>query len=77
MKLLCVFLAGLLVALCHAEDDEVKIDVVEAPPADCDRKSKKFDQLSMHYTGTLTETGVKFDSRYVFLNNLRIKATQC
>jgi len=64
MKLLCVFgLAAILVALTHAED-EVKIEVETPPPADCERKSKKFDQLSMHYTGTLTETGVKFDSSH-------------
>ena len=46
-----------------AVDDKVTVEVVGEVPADCERKTKKFDQLSMHYTGTLTETGVKFDSR--------------
>merc|ERR1719244_312891 len=45
-----------------AEKDKVSVEVVGEVPTDCERKSKKFDQLSMHYTGTLTSTGVKFDS---------------
>ena len=32
-------------------------------PEECERVTKAHDMLSMHYTGTLTETGVKFDSR--------------
>jgi len=47
-----------------AVDDKVTVEVVGEVPADCERKTKKFDQLSMHYTGTLTETGVKFDSSH-------------
>ena len=46
------------IALCAAS--ELKIDVLEE--ATCDRKSKKGDTLSMHYTGTLEKDGSKFDS---------------
>ncbi|KAH9498810.1 Peptidyl-prolyl cis-trans isomerase fkbp14 [Bulinus truncatus] len=43
-------------------DDEVVTEVLTPPPADCQRKSKRLDMLSMHYVGTLTESGKKFDS---------------
>ncbi|KAL8567563.1 hypothetical protein ACOMHN_054377 [Nucella lapillus] len=33
-------------------------------PEKCEQKSKAHDMLSMHYTGTLTETGKKFDSSH-------------
>ena len=55
-----------LVALSRCEDDagdKISVEVLVEPPSDCDRKSKKFDNLSMHYTGTLTDGGKKFDSR--------------
>ncbi|KAK6172069.1 hypothetical protein SNE40_018030 [Patella caerulea] len=56
-------LIGLLLAcvcLSFAED-ELKIDVLEKPE-NCERLSKKFDMLQMHYTGTLEKDGSKFDS---------------
>ena len=31
---------------------------------ECGQKSRKGDRLSMHYTGTLLETGEKFDSSH-------------
>ncbi|BFZ22063.1 hypothetical protein BsWGS_25102 [Bradybaena similaris] len=51
----------------HDEDDEpadnkVIIETISPPPEDCEKKSKRYDQLSMHYVGTLTETGQQFDS---------------
>ncbi|KAI1285738.1 Peptidyl-prolyl cis-trans isomerase FKBP14 [Halotydeus destructor] len=52
-----------LVALVFAdvEDvDELKIETVFKPDT-CDRQTKKGDQLSMHYTGTLLD-GTEFDS---------------
>jgi hypothetical protein len=50
--------------LSRADDTEGDI-VTEVlfKPDSCDRLTKNYDLLSMHYTGTLTETGVKFDSR--------------
>jgi len=45
-------------------DEEISVEVIGEVPADCERKTKQFDQLSMHYTGTITETGVKFDSSH-------------
>lgn len=46
-----------------AADEKISVEVIDVP-ADCERKTKKFDQLSMQYTGVLTETKVKFDSSY-------------
>ncbi|XP_005099972.1 FK506-binding protein 2 [Aplysia californica] len=63
-QIFCILVA--LVALSHAEDeqgDEISVEVVSVPE-ECERKSRKFDQLSMHYTGTLTESGKKFDSSH-------------
>ncbi|ESP00762.1 hypothetical protein LOTGIDRAFT_238515 [Lottia gigantea] len=57
IKILAVFLA--YVCYCYA-NDELKIEVVEKPE-NCERKSKKLDNLQMQYTGTL-EDGKKFDS---------------
>ncbi|KAJ3315389.1 FK506-binding protein 2B [Blyttiomyces sp. JEL0837] len=34
----------------------------KVPEAECKRRSKNGDKLSMHYTGTLFTTGEKFDS---------------
>lgn len=44
-------------------DDEISIEILAPPPDDCERKSKKYDIVHMHYIGTLTETDEKFDAR--------------
>ena len=49
-----------LTALALAANLEIdKLKVVE-----CSRKSKKGDTVSVHYAGTLHETGKQFDSSY-------------
>jgi len=59
---MCAFLfVCLCVALSAAQDDQVDI-VYEVNVENCERRSQKFDKLQMHYTGTLTEGGTKFDS---------------
>ena len=61
-----------LAASSHGDNDEdqngaageaISIEILTPPPEDCERKSKKNDVLSMHYVGTLTESGKKFDAR--------------
>lgn len=67
MKLTTIAVCTLcaLFSLCLGEDEEkITIDVITPAPEGCERKSKKFDNLAMHYTGTLTATGVKFDSSH-------------
>lgn len=46
-----------------SESEEQLVREVLFQPEVCDRKTNKHDMVSMHYTGTLTATGVKFDSR--------------
>ncbi|KAL7754076.1 Peptidyl-prolyl cis-trans isomerase fpr2 [Sorochytrium milnesiophthora] len=41
---------------------ELRIGVLER--VECTRKSRDGDKLSMHYTGTLFDTGAKFDSSH-------------
>ncbi|KAL7945087.1 hypothetical protein V8C42DRAFT_69403 [Trichoderma barbatum] len=53
-------LASCAIGVVAAED--LKIDVTHA--VECERKSQKGDQLSMHYRGTLAKTGEKFDASY-------------
>ncbi|RUS70857.1 hypothetical protein EGW08_021385 [Elysia chlorotica] len=56
-----------LVALSHGDDQEgaeqaISIEILSPPPENCERKSKRNDMLFVHYVGTLTESGRKFDS---------------
>lgn len=57
-----------VVLCCVFGDDQVdttgfKIDVIQPPPSDCTRKTKKHDLLVLHYEGFF-DNGTKFDSRY-------------
>uniref|UniRef100_A0A0B6ZAH3 peptidylprolyl isomerase n=1 Tax=Arion vulgaris TaxID=1028688 RepID=A0A0B6ZAH3_9EUPU len=45
-------------------NQEITIEILTPPPVDCTRTSQRFDELSMHYIGTLTETGKKFDASH-------------
>ncbi|XP_076441261.1 uncharacterized protein LOC143280484 [Babylonia areolata] len=47
-----------------ADDTEELVKEVLFKPETCERETKNHDMLSMHYTGTLTATGAKFDSSH-------------
>ena len=56
----------LLLALVKAEEEEeeLKIEILQKPPADCERKAKDGDFMSVHYTGVLAANGKKFSSSH-------------
>lgn len=60
LSVLVSFAVGAVVA------DELKIDVTFR--VDCDRKTTKGDKVSMHYKGTLGDSGEKFDASMHSLN---------
>lgn len=47
-------------AISTVAADDLKIDVTH--PVECERKTQKGDSVSMHYRGTLADTGAKFDA---------------
>ncbi len=54
---------GLLVSA--DPDGRLQVGIKRAVPAEqCSRKTKKGDQLEMHYRGTLKATGEQFDASY-------------
>lgn len=50
------------IAEIHSED--VVITVMKPPPKDCARKSKRYDNVKVHYIGFLAENGEEFDNSY-------------
>lgn len=60
-----VVLISLLVAIAavivNCENGELQVEILQKIEK-CDRKTKKHDLVTMHYTGFL-ENGTKFDSR--------------
>lgn len=57
-SLLLSVLASAAVRLVAAEGLDIKV----TQEVECERKTQKGDQVSMHYHGTLADTGAKFDS---------------
>ncbi|KAJ6443082.1 FKBP-type peptidyl-prolyl cis-trans isomerase [Purpureocillium lavendulum] len=62
MKAAFVFSLIASAAVSFAAAEELKIDVTL--PVECDRKTQNGDRVSMHYKGTLAESGKKFDASY-------------
>lgn len=60
MKTIAIFsiLASAAIGLAAAE--ELKVEVTKA--VECERKTEKGDQVSMHYRGTLADSGKQFDA---------------
>ncbi|KAG6006343.1 Peptidyl-prolyl cis-trans isomerase fpr2 [Claviceps maximensis] len=55
-------LSALAVAIGFVAAEELKIEVTHS--VECDRKTQKGDRVSMHYRGTLQESGKVFDASY-------------
>ncbi|KAH6885947.1 FK506-binding protein 2 [Thelonectria olida] len=61
--LLLSVIASAAVGLVAAADaEELKVDVTTR--VNCERKTQKGDKVSMHYRGTLADTGKQFDASY-------------
>lgn len=61
LQLLAAAILAGLTGLAAA--DELKVDIMDPPPADCKRKTAKGDNVIMQYKGMLTD-GTVFDQSY-------------
>lgn len=64
--LLLSALASVAVSLVAAEELDVKV----TQAVDCERRTQKGDKVSMHYHGTLADSGKKFDASQCLCNVL-------
>ncbi|KAG6001205.1 hypothetical protein E4U43_001388 [Claviceps pusilla] len=55
-------LCALTIAVGFVAAEELKIEVTHS--VECDRKTQRGDKVSMHYRGTLLESGKIFDASY-------------
>lgn len=60
MKSITLFSVFASAVLSLAAAEELKVDVTK--PVQCTRKTQKNDVVSMHYRGTLADTGKQFDA---------------
>ena len=60
MKSTALFASLASIAIGFAAADELKIEKTQT--VQCERKTVKGDMVSMHYHGTLADTGNKFDA---------------
>lgn len=60
MKAATLFTVLVSTTFGFAATDELKIEKTQT--VECERKTVKGDMVSMHYHGTLAETGNKFDA---------------
>merc|ERR1712169_145548 len=71
MKAATLITALASTAIGVAAADELKIEKTQTVA--CDRRTQKGDMVSMHYHGTLADTGNKFDASYDRGQPLRFK----
>lgn len=64
MKTATILSAIAVLAATAAAADELKIEVTRK--VECERKTQKGDQISVHYRGSLEANGKQFDSSTFF-----------
>ncbi|RMZ77078.1 hypothetical protein DV737_g4542, partial [Chaetothyriales sp. CBS 132003] len=52
------------VRLVRSNDRRANLEIDKLKVVECDRKSREGDKISVHYIGTLHETGREFDASY-------------
>jgi FK506-binding protein 2 len=60
MKTIAIFSVLASAALSLVAAEELKVEVTKA--VECERKTEKGDLVSMHYRGTLADSGKQFDA---------------